>query len=166
MIGFSDSLFKRNYNKTPFLAHQWKVFKAHFRITPLVTIFGYSAPSTDVEARKILKEVWGTPNQRKLEEIEFIDLKQKEQLREEWKEFIHSHHYRNYSSFYESYVATFPRRSIEACNREILLGEVLDYNPPPHFTSLQELRDFMRPLQEEETMEAVNSMKKWKKICP
>ncbi len=143
---------KKDYTKTPFLSHQWEILKDHFGITPLVTIFGYSAPTTDVEAKRILKEVWGTPEQRKLEEIEFIDLKPKEQLIHEWDEFIYSHHHRNYNSIFDSFIATFPRRSIEACNKEIFLGDILDYDPPPQFSTLQELREYIRLIQEEEHM--------------
>ncbi len=141
---------KKDYSRTDFLSHQWEIFKDHFRHTSLVTIFGYSAPTTDVEARTILKEAWGTPNQRLLEEIEFIDLKPAEQLIQEWHEFIYSHHHRSYTSFCDSFIATFPRRTIEAYNKEILLGEILDYDPPPQFSTLQELREHIRPLQEEE----------------
>jgi len=141
---------KKDYNQTPFLSHQWQIFQAHLRKASMVTIFGYSAPTTDVAARKLMKEAWGTPQQRSLEEIEFIDLKPIEILKQEWQEFIHSHHCRNHISFNYSFIATFPRRTIEAYNSEILLGEILDYNPPPQFSTLLVLWEYIRPLQEEE----------------
>lgn len=141
---------KKDYNQTPFLSHQWRLFQAHLRKASMITIFGYSAPTTDVAARKLMKEAWGTSQQRSLEEIEFIDLKSRAILKQEWQEFIHSHHCRNHNYFNDSFIATFPRRTIEAYNSEILLGEILEYNSPPPFLTLLELWEYLRPLQEEE----------------
>ena len=41
----------------------------------MITIFGYSAPKSDVEALDMMKRAWGKVDDRKLEEIEIIDIK-------------------------------------------------------------------------------------------
>lgn len=65
----------------------------------MFTIFGYSAPKTDISAIELLKEAWGTAEKRNLEEIEIIDIRSEEDLRQTWDEFIHSHHYTTHSNF-------------------------------------------------------------------
>lgn len=141
---------EKDYNQTAFLSHQWVILQEHLKVAPLVTIFGYSAPKTDIAARDLLKEAWGSPKERSLEEFEFIDLKSQKQLDKQWHEFIHSHHRRSYKSFYDCFIATHPRRTIEAYNNEILLGKILEYKRPPKFTTLKELWDYYQPLQAEE----------------
>ena len=141
---------EKDYNKTAFLSHQWQILQEHLKIAPLVTVFGYSAPKTDIAARNLLKKAWGSPRERSLEEFEFIDLKSQEELDDQWHEFIHSHHRRKHNSFYDCFIATHPRRTIEAYNNEILLGIILEYKHLPQFSTLQELWDYYQPLQVEE----------------
>ena len=38
----------------------------------MITIFGYSAPKSDVEAIAMLKKAWGSVDDRSLEEIEIV----------------------------------------------------------------------------------------------
>lgn len=104
---------KKNYNDDPFTAYNWKVLRNYLSKAYLVTIFGYSAPKTDVEAIDILKNAWGSVNNRNMEDFEFIDIKNENELIETWKDFVHTHHYSYTSSFFESSLAKFPRRSIE-----------------------------------------------------
>lgn len=56
----------------------------------MVTIFGYSAPKSDIEAVGMLKSAWGDPTERALEEIEIIDLRPEDELYSSWEEFIHT----------------------------------------------------------------------------
>lgn len=148
---------KKDYNQTLFLSRQWEILSAHLQCARWVTIFGYSAPKTDIEAKNLMKKAWGSPQQRALEEIEFIDIKPQEQLDQDWHEFIHSHHRRTHKSFYDSHIAIFPRRTIEAYNEEILLGRILEYDEHPRFNRLEELWDYLRPLQQEEQRDLVSS---------
>lgn len=66
---------KKNYNADPYVANNWKVVKDCLHKAYSVTIFGYSAPKTDVEAIGILKNAWGSVEKRNMEEFEFIDIK-------------------------------------------------------------------------------------------
>ena len=50
----------------------------------MLTIYGYSAPQSDVEAIQIMKEAWGIVEDRDLEEVEIIDIKSEDELRETW----------------------------------------------------------------------------------
>lgn len=141
---------EKNYNQTQFLSHQWRIFQEHLQITFLITIFGYSAPVTDIAAKDLMRKAWGSPEQRSVEEFEFIDLKSQEVLDQQWQEFIHSHHRRSYKTFFESFLATHPRRTVEAYNAEILLGKIISYDPLPKFLTLSDVWDYYKPIQDEE----------------
>jgi len=79
----------------------------------MLTIFGYSAPKTDAEAIKLMKKAWGNIDKRPLEEVSVIDIIDEESMLNTWKDFIHTHHYRYSNSFFDSYLAKFPRRTCE-----------------------------------------------------
>jgi hypothetical protein len=63
---------QKNYNHDTFIKQEWQKVKGwlHSKDTRLVTIFGYGAPRTDVEAMKLLNEAWGTPDNRAMEQFE------------------------------------------------------------------------------------------------
>lgn len=46
----------------------------------MVTIFGYSASKSDVEAITMLKKTWGAVKDRNLEEIEIVDLRDENEV--------------------------------------------------------------------------------------
>lgn len=77
------------------------------------SLFGYSAPSSDRSAVNLLKQAWGDPQKRQLEEISVIDIIDEEEIPIKWKDFIHTHHYQYTKDFYSSYLGLFPRRSCE-----------------------------------------------------
>lgn len=53
---------QKNYTDDEFISTEWERVKAWLNSdrTKRVTIFGYGAPATDVEAVKLLNEAWGT----------------------------------------------------------------------------------------------------------
>lgn len=80
----------------------------------MVTIFGYSAPKSDIEAINMMKKAWGSVNERNLEEIELIDIRDEKEVIDSWDEFIHTHHYSYHTDFFDSTLARCPRRTCEA----------------------------------------------------
>lgn len=88
--------------------------KKHVKKAYMVTIFGYSAPTSDAEAIEMLKQAWGAVYERELEEIELIDIREESEVIKSWDQFIHTHHYSYHTSFFDSTLAKFPRRSCEA----------------------------------------------------
>jgi hypothetical protein len=72
-------------------------------------------------------------------ETEIIDIRREEELTSLWKDFIHSHHYRVRTSFYESYIAKHPRRSCEALWQQLAMARfvnAVDFPKTMDFTSL------------------------------
>ena len=47
-------------------------------------IFGYSAPTSDAEAVAMLKKAWGNVDDRKMEEIELIDIREEDAVIDSW----------------------------------------------------------------------------------
>lgn len=105
---------QKNYNQDSYTFSHWETLKYYLKDAYQVTIFGYSAPKTDIEAIDMLKEAWGNINDRSMEEFEFIDIAEEDCLIETWEDFVHTHHYTYSNSFFDSTLARFPRRTIEA----------------------------------------------------
>jgi len=104
----------KNYNNNEFIKAEWGAIKHYLSNAYIFSIFGYGAPQSDVEAIKLLKQGWGNKYQRNLEQVEVINKKGEDELRNLWDPFIHTHHYRIYNDFYDSVIANHPRRSCEA----------------------------------------------------
>lgn len=86
----------------------------------MVTIFGYGAPASDVEAVELLKG--GLGSHRELKTIELIDTKPREQLYDTWEPFIkgHNYHYKIHANVEQSWIARHTRRTYEAYIRQYL----------------------------------------------
>jgi len=119
----------KNYHADPYIESQWEVLRWYLGRAYIVTIFGYSAPSTDVDAKQLLLDAWGGGNARKLEQIEFIDIKQENELIKPWEAFIFTHHYQTCCSFFDSLMAQSPRRTTEDLFASLMEAKWLDY---PH----------------------------------
>ena len=105
---------QKQYQADPAIANHWRRLESALKSAWAITFFGYGAPRTDVEAIKLMKTAWGKIQARNLEETEIIDIRSESDLTSVWRPFIHSHHYRIRTSFYDSYIAKHPRRSGEA----------------------------------------------------
>ncbi|MBA7519661.1 hypothetical protein ES705_11741 [subsurface metagenome] len=135
---------RKNYNSDPFIKDQWDKLLYNLKSSPVrTTIFGYSAPVTDVEAILAMKEAWGCP---KLAQFEIIDTKDRDTLKKSWKEFIFSHHYEIHSDFFKSTITLFPRRTGEVYEANKLYGKFYEENPVPRIKSLNKLWDWYSEL--------------------
>jgi hypothetical protein len=140
---------QKNYNSNQFISIEWARLK-HFissDTTKRLTIFGYGAPVSDVEAVKLLNSAWGSSDQRNMEQVEIIDVRNEDDIRETWKGFIHSHHYDYVNDYFNSSLALNPRRTSEAYFQHITPmspGEMFSAdNPVPKtFKTLKELQDW------------------------
>ncbi len=143
-------VMKKNYTADPFISNCWDEVKKFMGHAYIFTIFGYSAPTTDVEAIRLLKEGWGDVHQRKLEEVEIIDIKDKTALELTWKDFIHTHHSMVYHNFYDSFLARHPRRSCEAMWEMLMQCKLYPDRKFPKDAPFDELWGWIKPLVEVE----------------
>lgn len=54
----------KDYAADPYIENSWKAVRNKLKHAYLVTVFGYSAPKTDSEAIALMKEAWGTVEER------------------------------------------------------------------------------------------------------
>jgi hypothetical protein len=116
----------------------------------MLTIFGYSAPKTDVKAMEALKVGWGRAAERELEEIEIINLAAEDELARTWSDFINSHHYRCRTNFFDSWLAKHPQRSCDAMWNQTMECKFVVDNATPRATTMEELWEWYAPLLEGE----------------
>jgi len=135
----------KNYNDNEFIKAEWDAIKRYLSDAYVFTIFGYGAPQSDVEAIKLLKQGWGNKYQRNLEQVEVIDIKVEDELRNLWDPFIHTHHYDIYTDFYDSIIANHPRRSCEAVwEAKMELGYLDNYKIPKEL-NFDEFQKWLQP---------------------
>lgn len=92
----------------------WKNAESWFSDAFTITIFGYSAPTTDLEAVDLLKKAWFQTSVRKFEHVEVIDILSSDQLYEKWKAFTPTQHLSSQKTFENSRLWRWPRRSCES----------------------------------------------------
>ena len=106
----------KNYQDGGFLELEWTRVRDCLAAARFLTVFGYSAPRTDVEAIDLLRRGWGASTAREFEQTEIISRPgaDGEALRSTWEPFIHTHHYEIHGAYHDSWLGVHPRRSIEA----------------------------------------------------
>lgn len=145
---------QKNYTDDEFINIEWERIKYWLSKdsgTVRVTIFGYGAPVSDVEAVTLLNNAWGTPDERAMEQFEIIDITPEEELRKRWNGFIHSHHYNVIDNYFGSSLAFNPRRTSESYfshYQPLTPSEAFRRNNPvpQNFKTLQELWNWHKPL--------------------
>ena len=148
---------QKNYNDDEFIKSQWAMLNNVLsdKATSYITIFGYGAPVSDVEAMQLMNMAWGTGQQRSDEQFELIDIRPEEELLELWKDFIYPGHTDYATSYFRSSLAYNPRRTFESYHQHNFPMTIDDAfsesNPvPDNLKTLQELWDWHRPLIEAE----------------
>lgn len=107
---------QKNYGKDTFIKSQWEHVEEILKNAMYVTIFGYSAPKTDQEAIQLFTNAWKSDGEDKklIQRVEIIDTRDQNALFKQWWEFAHFDHIDVRRSFFESYLAKYPRRTCEA----------------------------------------------------
>lgn len=152
---FADSrllypVAEKNYDSDPAIKLQWDVLRQVLQHAYILTIFGYGAPASDVEAITLMKSAWGPVEKREFEETEIIDIKPEDELAQTWSPFIHTHHYRVATNFYDSLIAHSPRRSCEAMRQQLMEAQFNHSNPLPKNAGWDQLRAFYDTLLDDE----------------
>jgi hypothetical protein len=143
----------KNYTSNSFIAKEWKRLGIAMKSAYMVTIFGYSAPKSDVSAIQILKQAWGKIKDRNMEEIEIIDIRGHDEVVDSWKDFIHTHHYEYVNSFFDSMLGKCPRRTCEVTFDRLM--NVQWYHKGRGFKenmNFQDISVFIQNMLEEESL--------------
>jgi len=140
----------KDYSSDPAIKKAWEVVRVALKESLTLTIFGYSAPASDQDAKEIMLEAWGEKEKRQFEATELIDIRPKEELYANWEPFIFGGHYKVYPDIDQSLMLNHPRRSIETFLKRYIEGKFIEGNAVPRFETLKELQDWFRPLIEVE----------------
>lgn len=143
---------KKDYNSDRFVKNSWDCVKKCLKSAYMFTIFGYGAPSSDVESVNLLSEGWGDKHQREMEQIEVVDVMEKDALRSRWDKFIHTHHYDTHNDFYLSMIGKCSRRSADASFGANFHCIAWQEYPIPKDASWDELDEWLKPYIETENM--------------
>jgi hypothetical protein len=141
----------KDYSGDPFISREWKSLRTYLRDAFTLTIFGYGAPISDKDAVSLMNDAWLGAGKRTIETIEIIDIKQAPMLRSLWSPFIFSQHVLCHTSFYESYLGRYPRRSCEAIYVPTVTGRFPPKSAPlPRAGSFGDLDEWLLPLLDAE----------------
>ena len=146
---------QKGYNSDEFIKREWDRLRWWLKQAKRITIFGYSAPNTDVEAIELMSSAWGDPRQRNLEQIELIDVLPGDMLTQRWHRFIYPGHYDYCTNYFQSVLSRFPRRTGERFMHQFLPSTedeaFQEPNPvPARFDTLEAMWEWHRPLVEAE----------------
>ena len=133
----------KNYTNDMYICAQWRALEILLDSAFIVTIYGYGAPDTDVEAMELMTKAWGSPDVRAMEEIEIIDRRgcDEDEMAARWQGFIHTHHYQVYGDFSKSMLACNPRRSVETQIQRLCWARTYECNRVNQAGSLEQVRE-------------------------
>ena len=141
---------QKNYNSDPFIQSEWNELENALRRGYMLTIFGYSAPKTDIEAVGLMQRVWGANPTFELAQVAIVDTKPHSKLQVVWEPFLCRNHYSTAKNIWNTRLFLYPRRSGEALAMATLQNNPWQDNPFPKFKSLSQLHAWLAPLIVEE----------------
>jgi len=130
---------QKNYPKRPFIWDEWQDLRDAMKEACILTIFGFGAPVTDVEAVELMRTTWPAPQKQMAQWVELINETPRDELLKQWDLFILSHHADTTTDFYESRIARHPRRTGEAWAATHLFAMWEDGHPLPKDVGFHEL---------------------------
>jgi len=140
---------KKNYfTKNKYIASSWKEAKDRFANAFTLTIFGYSAPTSDIEAKAILQTAWLSKSKRKFEHIEIIDIIDASNIAKRWKKLTPTYHSQTSVSFEKTRLWRWPRRSCEASFYPMTGGHPCEEFPLLETERLDELQQASKHISE------------------
>ena len=142
----------KDYTKDMYISAQWGALEILLDGAFIVTIFGYGAPDTDVDAMGLMTKAWGSPDTREMEEIEIINRPgcDEDEMAARWQGFIHTHHYQVQQDFFDSMLAKNPRRSVETQTQRLWNARFYESNRVPQEGTLEQVREWYSNLVEAE----------------
>lgn len=143
----------KGYNEDPYIRVEWSNLQSRLRNALMLTVFGYGAPTSDVEAIDLMTTAWGEVETREFEQTELIDIKPADELLRSWSRFVHTHHYDIRRDFNGSWIAQHPRRTCEAAWQQFFEAKFISIHQVPTISNLSELQAWFAPLLQAETSE-------------
>lgn len=140
----------KDYTSDPFIANEWAILKDSLAKAYMITIFGYSAPTTDAAAVELMSGSWASNPTFELGQVSIVDIKPEAELESTWQPFFCRSHYGIHQTIWTTWILRHPRRSCEALAMATLQNAPWPDNSFPQLKSLGELHDWIAPLVTEE----------------
>jgi hypothetical protein len=132
----------KDYAQDALTYRDWEKVTAKLKKAFHLTVFGYSGPATDYNARKLLLDGWKQSPMQPISHAEIIDIKEKDILINSWGEFFPYSHYMIFRNFWDSSVAKWPRRTFEWKSSVSRYGIPVQDIGPLRTHSLNELQEW------------------------
>lgn len=142
---------KKNYAQQSFgIRAAWDGLRGALSDAYLFTVFGYSAPTTDVEAIELMRSVWDKAYARDLADVELITKDNRADAKRRWDKFIVRDHCKVRDALGDTEISRFPRRSCEQFADASLGNRPWSEDPLPKTSNLRRLQDWIKPLVDQE----------------
>jgi len=137
---------RKHYSDDPLLHSEWTMTSDELKQAYMLTVFGYAAPATDVEAKQLLLDGWKEGPLREMAQIEIVNVEDKETSLEKWNDFIVRDHAWHLTTIEDSWLYKHPRRTCDALWAATQRLSPMSYNPYPKFDDLAQLWEWIAPL--------------------
>jgi len=141
---------KKKYSDDKNISNAWSDLAISLKQAYYVTIFGYSAPVSDFDAKTLMTKSFNKNKSHEFSQVEIIDIKPEPEITDNWRDFFYHHHYDVMDNFNKSQLWWHPRRSCEAHASALLMNSPWPYDPFPLFNSISEMHDWINPFINEE----------------
>lgn len=141
---------KKDYNRHPIIQNEWNVAKQYLSRAAGITVYGYGAPQTDIEAVELMKTAYTESYIKDIAPFTIINLNsvRDEQL-QKWKEFFDNEMILYCESFEESLLWRNPRVSLETLFDARLQQHPREIQRPfSKFSTLVELQQFVKSIND------------------
>ncbi len=140
----------KNYNNDPFISSEWKALDYYLNDSFILTIFGYGAPKTDINAVELMKKAWTGNKRFDFNEIEIIDIQPRKTIEKNWSAFFHKTHYAVFKKVSHTFSFSYARRSCEHWGDAMMMCQPWHERKIPNFRRLDNLQRWVLPLVQEE----------------
>ena len=148
----------KDYSQNIYIQDAWNRLQYYLEYACIVTIWGYSAPKSDKEAKQMMLKAFSS-EYRPLDQIEVIDIADEEVLHKTWLPFAKNtnYHLNIHRSLMDSLIGEFPRRSIEGYVKRYIEGWLNSSTLKlKECSSFDELAQLVTPLIENESQNNYN----------
>lgn len=141
---------KKNYSDGDIIQNEWNGARSFLNHAAGITVFGYSAPKTDIEAYELLRNSYIESNITPFAPFTIIDLKEKEtEQKAKWGEIYDKRMLHYTDSFKNTILWKWPRASLETLFDAILQQQPrVNQKPFSDFATMEELQAFVKTIIE------------------
>ena len=141
---------KKDYNSKSIIKNEWNRAKDVLSRAAGITVYGYSAPVTDVEAVELMKSAISISQMKDIAPFTIINLPENEnEQRRKWSEFYDVKMVLYCNEFKQSSLWRNPRVSLETLFDAILQGQPRSTQKSfKEFSKLRELQDYVKTITE------------------